>query len=59
MSHFDVRAGAAEPSTSEKKEEETHDKSDKKPKKNRCHTCKKKTGLTGEHFRWFESLLSI
>lgn len=32
------------PATSD---EGSQDGKDKKPKKNRCHTCKKKVGLTG------------
>lgn len=38
-------APAAEAAPSEEKEDEG--KEEKKPKKNRCHTCKKKVGLTG------------
>jgi len=29
------------------KDKDSDDKGEKKPKKNRCHTCKKKVGLTG------------
>jgi len=39
--------GSAEPSTSCEAEKEDEGKEDKKPKKNRCHSCKKKVGLTG------------
>lgn len=37
---------AASPATSCASDESNQDK-EKKPKKNRCHTCKKKVGLTG------------
>jgi len=42
----DVTDGA-EASPSADKDKEDSDKEEKKPKKNRCHTCKKKVGLTG------------
>ncbi len=49
-----LEAVAASPAASCSSDDSPSDK-EKKPKKNRCHTCKKKVGLTG---MGYESLFS-
>ena len=44
----ETESGAASPASTTDSDSKDGSDKDKKPKKNRCHTCKKKVGLTGK-----------